>query len=93
MEKIPEYCCFIERKFDNLLIYIFVCVNLIQIFKKIINGEMPCYKIFETEHSLAFLDAFPITPGHSLLVPKAPVRFNTQGKFSLISDICLVLQL
>ena len=34
---------------------------------------MPCYKIFETEHSLAFLDAFPITPGHSLLVPKATV--------------------
>lgn len=42
------------------------------IFLKIINGTVPCYKIFETEHALAFLDAFPMTPGHALLVPKAP---------------------
>ena len=32
---------------------------------------MPCYKLFETEHALAFLDAFPMTRGHALLVPKA----------------------
>ncbi|TYZ64803.1 hypothetical protein PybrP1_006537, partial [[Pythium] brassicae (nom. inval.)] len=30
------------------------------------------FKIFETEHVLAILDAFPVTPGHSLLIPKAP---------------------
>mmetsp|Transcript_14804 Transcript_14804/g.17885 ORF Transcript_14804/g.17885 Transcript_14804/m.17885 type:complete len:148 (-) Transcript_14804:410-853(-) len=41
------------------------------IFKKIIAGEIPSYKIFETEHALAFLDAFPVTRGHSLLIPKA----------------------
>ncbi|KAK3257446.1 hypothetical protein CYMTET_33465 [Cymbomonas tetramitiformis] len=41
------------------------------IFKKIVEGTIPCYKIFETEHALAFLDAFPMTRGHSLLIPKA----------------------
>ncbi|EEH54719.1 uncharacterized protein MICPUCDRAFT_20089 [Micromonas pusilla CCMP1545] len=40
------------------------------VFKKIIEGVIPCYKIFETEHALAFLDAFPMAPGHALLVPK-----------------------
>ena len=40
------------------------------IFAKILDGSMPCYKIFETEHSLAFLDAFPINAGHALLIPK-----------------------
>lgn len=40
------------------------------IFAKILAGEIPSYKIFETEHALAILDAFPITPGHALLLPK-----------------------
>ena len=41
------------------------------IFKKIIAGDVPSYKIFETEHALAFLDAFPMAKGHALLIPKA----------------------
>ena len=41
------------------------------IFAKIIRGEIPCFKIFETEHALAFLDAFPMAEGHALLIPKA----------------------
>ena len=41
------------------------------IFSKIIKGQIPCYKVFETEHALAFLDAFPSAKGHSLLIPKA----------------------
>ena len=41
------------------------------IFAKIIAGDIPCFKIFETEHALAFLDAFPSAEGHSLLIPKA----------------------
>ena len=40
------------------------------IFSKILDGKVPSYKVFETEHSLAFLDAFPMVPGHSLLIPK-----------------------
>jgi len=40
------------------------------IFCKIINGEIPIKKIMETDKSLAFLDAFPLTKGHSLVIPK-----------------------
>lgn len=40
------------------------------IFTKIINGEIPCYKIAEDEHHLAFLDINPIAEGHTLVVPK-----------------------
>ena len=40
------------------------------IFCKIVKGEIPAKIIDETEKSLAFLDAFPLTKGHSLVIPK-----------------------
>jgi histidine triad (HIT) family protein len=40
------------------------------IFTKIITGEIPCYKIAETDQFLAFLDVFPLVHGHVLVVPK-----------------------
>jgi histidine triad (HIT) family protein len=40
------------------------------IFKKIINGEIPCYKIAEDENYFAFLDINPLKAGHTLVVPK-----------------------
>lgn len=40
------------------------------LFCKIVAGEIPCVKIFETEQLLAFLDIAPATPGHTLIVPK-----------------------
>lgn len=40
------------------------------IFKKIINGEIPCYKIAEDENYFAFLDINPLRAGHTLVVPK-----------------------
>ena len=43
------------------------------IFTKIINGEIPCYKITETEHFLAFLDVNPNSKGHTLCIPKIEV--------------------
>jgi histidine triad (HIT) family protein len=45
------------------------------IFTKIINGEIPCYKVAETEHYLAFLDIFPLVKGHVLVVPKKEVDY------------------
>ncbi|MEK7433642.1 MAG: HIT domain-containing protein [Cyanobacteriota bacterium] len=45
------------------------------IFTKIINGEIPCYKIFEDEHTFAFLDITPITIGHTLIVPKIEIDY------------------
>ena len=40
------------------------------IFTKIINGDIPCYKIAETEDYFAFLDIRPLAKGHTLCVPK-----------------------
>ena len=44
------------------------------IFAKILRCEIPCYKVFEDERALAFLDIMPRAPGHALVIPKAPVR-------------------
>jgi len=44
------------------------------IFTKIINGEIPCYKVAENEHFFAFLDINPNTKGHTLVVPKKEVN-------------------
>lgn len=40
------------------------------IFSKIINGEIPAYRVAENEHYIAFLDIFPLRKGHTLVVPK-----------------------
>lgn len=43
------------------------------IFTKIVNGEIPCYKVAETDDFLAFLDVSPNTKGHTLCIPKKEV--------------------
>src|SRR5664279_2726863 len=43
-------------------------------FAKILRGEFPSYKVYEDDHVLAFLDIMPRTPGHTLVIPKAPAR-------------------
>ncbi len=45
------------------------------IFCKIINGEIPSYKVYEDEEYLAFLTIMPINPGHTLLIPKKHVPY------------------
>jgi len=42
------------------------------IFAKILRGEMPCTKVYEDAHSLAFLDIMPQVAGHCLVLPKSP---------------------
>jgi histidine triad (HIT) family protein len=44
------------------------------IFAKILRGELPCHKVYENEHVLAFLDIMPRSPGHTLVIPKVPAR-------------------
>ncbi len=44
------------------------------IFAKILRGELPCYKVYEDDKVLAFLDIMPRSPGHTLVLPKAPAR-------------------
>lgn len=42
------------------------------IFSRIIRGEIPCHKVHEDDQVLAFLDIFPLSPGHTLVIPKEP---------------------
>jgi histidine triad (HIT) family protein len=45
------------------------------IFTRIINGEIPCYKVAETEDFLAFLDINPVQKGHCLVIPKKEIDY------------------
>lgn len=45
------------------------------IFTKIIEGEIPCHKVAETEDHIAFLDINPIAEGHTLVVPKKEINY------------------
>ncbi len=42
------------------------------VFTKILRGELPCHRIHEDDHVLAFLDIFPLSLGHTLVIPKEP---------------------
>jgi len=45
------------------------------IFTRIINGEIPCYRVAEDDRFLAFLDVRPLKPGHTLVVPRKEVDY------------------
>lgn len=45
------------------------------IFSRIVAGEIPCYKIHEDDHFLAFLDVFPLVKGHTLVIPKKEIDY------------------
>ena len=45
------------------------------LFTRIVKGEIPCHKILEDEHYLAFLDVRPINPGHTLVIPKKEIDY------------------
>ncbi len=45
------------------------------IFSKIVSGEIPCHKIYEDDHHLAFLDFMPLVMGHVLCIPKKEVDY------------------
>jgi histidine triad (HIT) family protein len=42
------------------------------IFSKILRGEIPCFKVYEDDQVLAFLDVGPLSRGHTLVIPKEP---------------------
>jgi histidine triad (HIT) family protein len=44
------------------------------IFAKILRGELPAHKVYETDKAFAFLDIMPRAPGHTLVIPKAAAR-------------------
>ena len=70
------------------------------IFSKIINGEIPCYKIHENSEFFAFLDINPLHEGHTLVVPKTDVDYlydledDVLGRMIIFSkEIALSLKL
>lgn len=44
------------------------------VFSKIIAGQIPCHRLYEDDHVLAFLDIEPLSAGHALVIPKRPSR-------------------
>jgi histidine triad (HIT) family protein len=44
------------------------------VFSKIVRGEIPCHRVYEDDHVLAFLDVNPISRGHTLVIPKEPAE-------------------
>jgi histidine triad (HIT) family protein len=62
------------------------------IFCKIIKGEVPCFKVYEDDNYLAFLDLSNFTEGHTLVVPKKHYRFvwdvdDIEGYFNVVKKI------
>jgi histidine triad (HIT) family protein len=62
------------------------------IFAKILRGELPCYKVYEDDKTLAFLDIMPRSPGHTLVLPKAPARNILDIGAEDLSHVVLVAQ-
>ena len=57
------------------------------IFTKIINGEIPSYKIAESEKFYAFLDIFPLAKGHTLVVPKQEIDYIFDLEDDLLGEM------
>ncbi len=59
------------------------------IFTKIVNGEIPCYKIAEDEKFLAFLDINPLAKGHVLVIPKEEIDYIFELEDNLLAEMHL----
>lgn len=59
------------------------------IFTKIIKGEIPCHKIEENEHFIAFLDIMPLKKGHTLVVPKVQVDYIFDLENQTLGDLMI----
>nr|WP_321450310.1 HIT family protein [uncultured Carboxylicivirga sp.] len=57
------------------------------IFTRIINGEIPCYKIAEDDRFFAFLDINPLSEGHTLVIPKQETDYLFDLEDQLLADM------
>ncbi len=62
------------------------------IFAKILRGELPCYKVYEDDKALAFLDIMPRAAGHTLVLPKAPARNLLDVSAEDLAHVATVVQ-
>lgn len=59
------------------------------IFTRIINGEIPCYKVAEDDRYFAFLDINPLTKGHTLVVPKQETDYIFDLDDKMLGDMMI----
>lgn len=59
------------------------------LFSRIIAGEIPCHKIAENDHFLAFLDIMPLAPGHTLVIPKVEIDYFFDLEATHLAEINL----
>lgn len=59
------------------------------VFTRIINGEIPCYKVAEDDRFLAFLDIGPLAKGHTLVIPKKEIDYLFSIDDDLYCDLFL----
>ncbi len=62
------------------------------IFAKILRGEIPAFKVYEDEETLAFMDVMPQSTGHTLVIPKAPSRNLLDADPAVLSKTIPVVQ-
>jgi histidine triad (HIT) family protein len=62
------------------------------IFTRIIRGEIPCYKVAEDDRFIAFLDVRPLTPGHTLIVPKQEIDYIFDLDEKTVADMMVFAQ-
>ena len=62
------------------------------IFAKILRGEIPSHRVYEDDHTVAFMDVMPQAPGHVLVVPKAQSRNILDADPAALSHAIAVVQ-
>ncbi len=62
------------------------------VFCKIIKGDIPCYKIYEDDKVLSFLDIKPVHPGHALVIPKTHVATLEEINSEDLSALILIVK-
>ena len=62
------------------------------IFAKILRGEIPSHKIYEDEHTLAFMDVMPHVDGHCLVIPKVGSRNLLDAELSTLTPLMATVQ-
>lgn len=62
------------------------------IFAKMLRGEIPCFKVYEDEHTLAFMDIMPRSKGHTLIIPKAGSRNLLDADPATLTPLFLTAQ-
>lgn len=62
------------------------------LFCKIVSGEIPCYKVYEDKHCLAFLDIRPLNPGHTLVIPKQHSKNILEIDEKTLQEIIIIVK-